>query len=128
MCIGRIFEDGVTELSDVVSHMTSYDLEILGHHGIPWQNMGDVGQSPLGSRSQALLDGGDVSNKWRRWWGAKKNGTDPKVLDAKDKKVIVIGGRALRIIFMAMAITPMSWDITPFWLGYNPHMDTVKLP
>ena len=23
---------------------------------------------------QALLDGGDVSNKWRRWWGAKKNG------------------------------------------------------
>ena len=48
-CIGRIFEDGVTELSDVVSHMTSYDLEILGHHGIAWQNMGDVGQSPLGS-------------------------------------------------------------------------------
>ena len=67
--------------------------------------------------SQALLDGGDVSNKWRRWWGAKKNGTDPKVLDAKDKKVIVIGGRALRIIFMAT--TPMSWDITPFWVGYN---------
>ena len=23
---------------------------------------------------QALLDGGDVTNKWRRWWGAKKNG------------------------------------------------------
>lgn len=42
--------------------------------------------------TKALLDGGDVSNKWRRWWGAKKNGTDPKVLDAKDKKVIVIGG------------------------------------
>jgi len=62
------------------------------------------------------LDGGDVSNKWRRWWGAKKNGTDPKVLDAKDKKVIVIGGRALR--FICMAITPMSWDITPFLLGF----------
>ena len=76
---------------------------------------------------QALLDGGDVSNKWRRGWGAKKNGNrhckwldgnavyrfltfleilveirsvseanrgmDPKTLDAKDKKVIVIGGQ-----------------------------------
>eukprot|EP00434_Breviolum_minutum_P019443 symbB.v1.2.017146.t1/scaffold1327.1/size125186/5 len=42
--------------------------------------------------TKALLDGGDVTNKWRRWWGAKKNGTDPKTLDAKDKKVIVIGG------------------------------------
>ncbi|CAK8989583.1 unnamed protein product, partial [Durusdinium trenchii] len=42
--------------------------------------------------TKALLDGGDVGSKWRRWWGAKKNGTDPKTLDAKDKKVIVIGG------------------------------------
>ena len=25
-------------------------------------------------QSQALLDGGDVGSKWRRWWGAKKNG------------------------------------------------------
>lgn len=24
--------------------------------------------------TKALLDGGDVSSKWRRWWGAKKNG------------------------------------------------------
>ncbi|OLP85282.1 Glutamate synthase 1 [NADH], chloroplastic [Symbiodinium microadriaticum] len=46
----------------------------------------------LTHNTKALLDGGDVSNKWRRWWGAKKNGMDPKTLDAKDKKVIVIGG------------------------------------
>ena len=27
------------------------------------------------------MDGGDVSNKWRRWWGAKKtNGPDPQDL------------------------------------------------
>jgi len=46
----------------------------------------------LTHNTKALLDGGDVSNKWRRWWGAKKTGLDPKTLDAKDKKVIVIGG------------------------------------
>eukprot|EP00438_Fugacium_kawagutii_P000406 Skav229868 [mRNA] locus=scaffold247:62822:91019:+ [translate_table: standard] len=31
-----------------------------------------------GAPGQALLDGGDVSNKWRRWWGAKKTGPEPK--------------------------------------------------
>jgi len=41
----------------------------------------------LTQNTKALLDGGQVGNGWRRWWGAA--GTP---LDAKDKSVVVIGG------------------------------------
>merc|ERR1719253_2041669 len=44
----------------------------------------------LTQNTKALLDGGNVGNGWRKWWGTNKEGPNP--IDAQGKKVVVIGG------------------------------------
>merc|ERR1719253_1713105 len=44
----------------------------------------------LTQNTKALLDGGNVGNGWRKWWGTNTDG--PKPIDAKGKTVVVIGG------------------------------------
>mmetsp|Transcript_26618 Transcript_26618/g.80221 ORF Transcript_26618/g.80221 Transcript_26618/m.80221 type:complete len:325 (-) Transcript_26618:222-1196(-) len=47
----------------------------------------------LGRNTKALLDGGHVGKSWRQWWGnAKGDASAPPPIDAKGKKVVVIGG------------------------------------
>mmetsp|Transcript_49861 Transcript_49861/g.116524 ORF Transcript_49861/g.116524 Transcript_49861/m.116524 type:complete len:2132 (-) Transcript_49861:321-6716(-) len=49
----------------------------------------------LTGNTKALLDSGNVASGWRRWWG-KQSGKDAEgssaPIDAKGKKVVVIGG------------------------------------
>eukprot|EP00931_Biecheleriopsis_adriatica_P035288 TRINITY_DN2030_c0_g1_i3.p1 TRINITY_DN2030_c0_g1~~TRINITY_DN2030_c0_g1_i3.p1 ORF type:complete len:2151 (-),score=484.82 TRINITY_DN2030_c0_g1_i3:46-6498(-) len=44
----------------------------------------------LTHNTKALLDGGDTSSKWHKWWGSQGGGKAS--LDARGKDVIVIGG------------------------------------
>mmetsp|Transcript_14150 Transcript_14150/g.33363 ORF Transcript_14150/g.33363 Transcript_14150/m.33363 type:complete len:2131 (+) Transcript_14150:101-6493(+) len=45
----------------------------------------------LTKNTKALLDGGNVSSGWRTWWGKQSSEQDAPI-DAKGKKVVVIGG------------------------------------